>query len=961
MKKIFKRSTRKSLVILIFSLFLVIAGLIFNGVFFKSYSLAAPPFDREDNRKLSIYAGVISLVNKVGNNTYATEIDSYRIRATAGIGVQTPLIGNLISGPNLAKNGDAALWKPGKNPDGSPDQKSNNFMHWWNAWGSATNLDNDNYVDQQTITGPYGLPVTAFHFYTRTGGDTCTPVRRDFSYESDFIPVNPNKTYLLEGWVYVPDGSPSDGFVHLGAREYYWDATNKIYDVPTNIVDKNTGVRIWQRDHDFVANYGRPGAGKWQYWSGLFSAADPTKSNNCKLCKCKIISGQLVCEEGEKDCGYGSYYAPSDLTTGDDYRFWCDNKESVQYLRLRVSAYGDNCNSPGNSNALSNAPHDIYWTNIRLTEINESTDLVGQHLDIDASWMPLGTPEAVDNGLDAISTKINSSFRSAIYAENPSGYAGYFSGKVYSNKYCLPESGGGCIETWPTGGAGGGYWDLAGSVISPKNNYRVTIGDSSLGAGSGNATLRVFGSMARQGAKLYGNDTTIATHVNLGVNSETGKSGSNYTYATVSGGSSNFATHYWATVSGGSLNRASGMYATISGGMGNEVGSSMLWSTVSGGANNKILGASGNAATISGGSGNRIETGVLGFGTICGGSSNKAANANSTVAGGLSNEASGIYSFVGGGGSNMAYKNYSTVSGGQNNQANTQLGADTGYATVSGGFYNLATNNYATISGGYENQASGEFSTISGGGADPLDINATRNIASGKYSTVSGGVGNRVAPLAEGSWAGGFFARANDAHSFVWSGVPSQSPPPQTNFCNSNGAQTFNICAGMGMYLDTAKIAGDVAELMEVVKRDQLKEAELVSIKENDKLGKSQTAYDTNLIGVISSQRTAAIYLGNTEALYGDTEKKPVALVGRVFVNVNNENGAIKLGDPITSSSTPGLGMKATKAGKIIGYALQSENFRDKSTKEILVFVKVGYYFPQDFIQKLSYSLQNNK
>ena len=38
---------------------------------------------------------------------------------------------------------------------------------------------------------------------------------------------------------------------------------------------------------------------------------------------------------------------------------------------------------------------------------------------------------------------------------------------------------------------------------------------------------------------------------------------------------------------------------------------------------------------------------------------------------------------------------------------------------------------------------------------------------------------------------------------------------------------------------------------------------------------------------------------------------------------MTTENGAIKRGDPITSSSKPGYGMKATQACKIIGYALE--------------------------------------
>lgn len=65
---------------------------------------------------------------------------------------------------------------------------------------------------------------------------------------------------------------------------------------------------------------------------------------------------------------------------------------------------------------------------------------------------------------------------------------------------------------------------------------------------------------------------------------------------------------------------------------------------------------------------------------------------------------------------------------------------------------------------------------------------------------------------------------------------------------------------------------------------------------------------------------------------------RPVALAGRVPVKVNDENGPIKIGDPITLSSTPGVGMKGGFT-QIIGYALQSWQ---SGTGKIEVFVRLG-------------------
>jgi hypothetical protein len=51
-------------------------------------------------------------------------------------------------------------------------------------------------------------------------------------------------------------------------------------------------------------------------------------------------------------------------------------------------------------------------------------------------------------------------------------------------------------------------------------------------------------------------------------------------------------------------------------------------------------------------------------------------------------------------------------------------------------------------------------------------------------------------------------------------------------------------------------------------------------------------------------------------------EVAPVALAGRVPVNVTGENGPIRPGDLVTTSSTRGHGMRATQGGATVGVAL---------------------------------------
>ncbi len=116
---------------------------------------------------------------------------------------------------------------------------------------------------------------------------------------------------------------------------------------------------------------------------------------------------------------------------------------------------------------------------------------------------------------------------------------------------------------------------------------------------------------------------------------------------------------------------------------------------------------------------------------------------------------------------------------------------------------------------------------------------------------------------------------------------------------------------------------------------ETLQEGEVVvfsGIGENVK--RSSSANAQQITGIVST-RPGFLAGENTIGAH------PIALVGRVPTRVSAENGEIKVGDPLTTSSTPGYAMKATKPGTIVGYALEPLAFAQKS---ILVYVNVGYW-----------------
>ena len=101
---------------------------------------------------------------------------------------------------------------------------------------------------------------------------------------------------------------------------------------------------------------------------------------------------------------------------------------------------------------------------------------------------------------------------------------------------------------------------------------------------------------------------------------------------------------------------------------------------------------------------------------------------------------------------------------------------------------------------------------------------------------------------------------------------------------------------------------------------------------------KSSAPYQRVLVGVVSTEPNDVI----GQAFTPSDNPQPIAISGRVPIKVTNENGPIHAGDSITSSSTPGYGMKATKAGMIVGVALEDLN---GASGKIIMRMNPGYYY----------------
>jgi hypothetical protein len=107
---------------------------------------------------------------------------------------------------------------------------------------------------------------------------------------------------------------------------------------------------------------------------------------------------------------------------------------------------------------------------------------------------------------------------------------------------------------------------------------------------------------------------------------------------------------------------------------------------------------------------------------------------------------------------------------------------------------------------------------------------------------------------------------------------------------------------------------------------------------------KAATPYDSKAIGIVSNNYSDFTSTGHGRIDPAD-HPMPVALNGRVPVKIAATSAIIHAGDFVTTSDVAGRAMKATKAGQVIGKAL--EDWTPGSDKDqILVFVNISWQDP---------------
>ena len=166
------------------------------------------------------------------------------------------------------------------------------------------------------------------------------------------------------------------------------------------------------------------------------------------------------------------------------------------------------------------------------------------------------------------------------------------------------------------------------------------------------------------------------------------------------------------------------------------------------------------------------------------------------------------------------------------------------------------------------------------------------------------------------------------------------------NFASTTAATSKGVCT------DYAEIypSSEPVNMGDIVSSGQASN----SVDPDGLIKDADQAYDSGMIGVVSTNPAVVVEGNSVQLMNGadynfDSMRPAIALAGRVPVKIV-PGQPIHVGDFITSSGIPGVGMKAVKAGVVVGQALQNyDPATDTSANPtVMVFVSPGFFNGSD-------------
>ncbi len=165
-----------------------------------------------------------------------------------------------------------------------------------------------------------------------------------------------------------------------------------------------------------------------------------------------------------------------------------------------------------------------------------------------------------------------------------------------------------------------------------------------------------------------------------------------------------------------------------------------------------------------------------------------------------------------------------------------------------------------------------------------------------------------------------------------YSGGGSSSSPSDLSEAYSLDDDHAIVLAADGLTLDTTATDMAIAETYASTEVLVAGDVVVVDTVNAQNVIKSAGTYAGGLFGVVATAPALTL---------SDATAYPIARSGVVSVSVNDENGAIAIGDVLTSSTTAGQAMKSLQAGSILGYALEA--FAGPGAGSVLVALNPGW------------------
>ncbi len=316
-----------------------------------------------------------------------------------------------------------------------------------------------------------------------------------------------------------------------------------------------------------------------------------------------------------------------------------------------------------------------------------------------------------------------------------------------------------------------------------------------------------------------------------------------------------------------------------------------------------------------------------------------------------------------------------TLNIGNSNSAKTvNIGTGTGADTI-----NIGTGGTAgeTISIGSGVYSSGTTEINLGTGASSVD--KTINIGSGGNQTAVENIfiGNSTTTAAANATRIYIGNGSNQTRVVfkVYSGVRGNDSATENGdfeigHNGGTGATSGRIwirAGNVNFRFNSAGLNADYSEFLQQEDTSEPGDVMVFSSNQDDTVKRSAEPYDAQILGVVTTSGTGNNNDGDClpedkATGYCGREDNPkwanVGMLGHVYTKVSTENGVISRGDPLTSSSQRGVAMKATKAGRIVGYALESYDGTPKVGKPswyywerpapntIVSLIQAGWYDP---------------